>query len=118
MSPSAQMAARTFTASGDGDETARLWDAQTGAKIATLPGYPGFDSSVVFSPDGTRFVTLASSDKTARLRDTMTGAELAALKADTESVYSMAFSLDGSRIVTRLLTRLRAFGTHGPGLSL
>ena len=62
---------RVVTASED--NTARLWDAKTGAALATLSGHTDTVDSAVFSPDGSRVVT-ASTDKTARLWDAKTGA--------------------------------------------
>jgi hypothetical protein len=81
------------------DNTARVWDAATGAPIAELKGHTGWVNSAAFSPDGTRIVT-ASVDATARVWDAATGASLAELKGHTDSVSSAAFSLDGTRIVT------------------
>ena len=65
---------RIVTASRD--NTARLWDAKTGAALATLSGHTDAVTSAAFSPDGSRVVT-ASEDKTARLWDAKTGAALA-----------------------------------------
>lgn len=50
------------------EETARLWDARTGAARAVLKGHEGTVNSAAFSPDGTSIVT-ASWDKTARIWD-------------------------------------------------
>jgi dipeptidyl aminopeptidase/acylaminoacyl peptidase len=55
---------RILTASED--DTARLWDAETGAPGPVLRGHAGSVWSAVFSPDGRRIVT-ASEDRTARL---------------------------------------------------
>ena len=88
---------RIVTASND--KTARLWDAKTGAALATLSGHTDTVWSAAFSPDGTRIVT-ASDDNTARLWDAKTGAALATLSGHTDTVNSAAFSPDGSRIVT------------------
>jgi hypothetical protein len=55
---------RVVTASAD--NTARLWDANTGAGLAMLLGHEGEVHSAVFSPDGSRVVT-ASADNTARI---------------------------------------------------
>jgi WD40 repeat protein len=38
------------------DATARLWDATTGAAIATLKGHEKNVNSAAFSPDGRRIV--------------------------------------------------------------
>jgi hypothetical protein len=66
--------------------TARLWDAKTGAALATLQGEQdsavnsvvNLVTSVTFSPDGTRVVA-ASWEKSARVWDAKTGAVLATL---------------------------------------
>ena len=89
--------ARILTASDD--NTARLWDGETGAALAVLEGHQGTVRSAAFSPDGARIVT-ASSDHTARLWDGETGAALAVLEGHKGTVRSAAFSPDGARIVT------------------
>ena len=57
---------RVVTASED--NTARVWDAETGAELAALKGHADVVNSAAFSPDGKRVVT-ASSDNTARIWD-------------------------------------------------
>ena len=55
------------------DNTARLWDAETGKQIGEpLTGHTAGVLNAAFSPDGRRLVT-ASWDKTARLWDVETG---------------------------------------------
>ena len=56
--------ARVVTASSD--ETARIWDAETGAVLRTLEGHDGTVRCCAFSPNGACVVT-ASFDKTARI---------------------------------------------------
>ena len=63
---------RVVTASWD--NTARIWDAATGAEILALKGHDKGVISAAFSPDGTRIVT-ASDDSTARIWNAATGAE-------------------------------------------
>ena len=77
-----------------GDKTVKLWDAKTGAKLATLAGH----TTCAFSPDGSRIVS-ASWDETLKLWDAKTGAELATLAGHTDHVTACAFSPDGSCIV-------------------
>lgn len=89
--------ARIVTASGD--DTARVWDAATGAEIARLQGHEFRVRSADFSPDGSRVVT-ASWDRTARVWDAANGAEIARLQGDESTLFSAAFSPDGARIVT------------------
>jgi hypothetical protein len=64
------------------DATARVWDAKTGATLATLSGHKAWVHGAAFSPDGKRIVT-ASWDKTARVWDAATGAALATLPGHT-----------------------------------
>ena len=55
---------RVLTASGD--NTARLWEAESSKLLATFQGHTDGVTSAVFSPDGRRVLT-ASRDNTARL---------------------------------------------------
>ena len=55
---------RIVTASWD--QTARIWNANTGELIHTLAGHTAWVGSAAFSPDGNRIVT-ASADGTARI---------------------------------------------------
>jgi WD40 repeat protein/class 3 adenylate cyclase len=84
---------------GSMDQTARIWDAATGAQLVVLSGHGGTVESATFSPDGRRIVT-ASDDKTARIWDAATGAQLAVLSGHDGIVISAAFSPDGRDIVT------------------
>ncbi|MBL0928090.1 MAG: protein kinase [Phycisphaerales bacterium] len=88
---------RIVTASGD--QTARLWDAHTGAPLGEPMTHDGGVNSAAFSHDGTRIVT-ASDDCTARLWDAHTGAPLGEPMTHDGGVNSAAFSHDGTRIVT------------------
>ena len=44
-------------ATGSGDNTARTWDAATGAALATLRGHAGQVEAVSFAPDGSLLAT-------------------------------------------------------------
>ncbi|KAJ1461157.1 WD40-repeat-containing domain protein [Pelagophyceae sp. CCMP2097] len=108
------------------DETARLWDAKTGALLAKLEGHVerirkcafspdgkrikgalqtvlkirfGHITSCAFSPDGTRIVT-TSADEMAYLWDAATGALQTTLEGHTKAVSCCVFSFDGERVVT------------------
>ncbi|KAF5018201.1 hypothetical protein F66182_9828 [Fusarium sp. NRRL 66182] len=59
-------------ATGSGDKTARIWDADTGTPKHTLSGHTGWVLAVSWSPDGVRLAT-GSMDKTLRLWDPETG---------------------------------------------
>ncbi len=51
---------------GSSDDTAKLWDANTGQLMQTFSGHIDMVGSVAFSPDGTKVLT-GSRDGTARL---------------------------------------------------
>ena len=88
---------RIVTASDD--ETARIWDAETGRALATLDDHDNLLWTAVFSSDSRRVVT-SSIDRTARIFDAETGRILATLRGHEDQVRSSAFSPDGSRVVT------------------
>ena len=88
---------RVVTASWD--NTARVWDADSGKVLASLQGHTSGVYSAAFSPDGKRIVT-ASNDHTARVWDADSGKTLAFLQGHTGMVFSAAFSPDGKRVVT------------------
>lgn len=82
-----------------GDETAKIWDAQTGKLLMDFKGHSFWVTSAAFSPDGKKIVT-ASSDATAKVWDVRTGALLQELKGHTGKLHSAEFSPDGKKIVT------------------
>ena len=88
---------RVVTGSDDG--TARIWDAFTGAVVATLAGHTGLVATASFSPDGQRMMT-GSRDHTARIWDAHTGTLVANLTGHTGGVTTTSFSPDGQRVVT------------------
>ena len=80
------------------DETARLWEAESGKLLVTFKGHTDSVQSAVFSADGRRVLT-ASLDKTARLWEADSGKLLATFR-DTGWVSSAVFSPDGRRVLT------------------
>jgi WD40 repeat protein/tRNA A-37 threonylcarbamoyl transferase component Bud32 len=86
-------------AAARGENTARVWDVQSGEEIASLPGHTSTVTSVAFSPDGLRLAT-GSDDRTARVWDAKTGAMMLILKGHSGAVTAVAWSTDGKRLAT------------------
>jgi WD40 repeat protein len=81
------------------DNTARVWDAESGTAIAVLKGHDDGVNSASFSPDGRRIVT-ASDDNSARVWDAKSGKSIAVLTGHNGAVTSASFSPDGRRVLT------------------
>ena len=79
------------------DNTAKLWDARTGAELHTFRHEDDVNSAV-FSSDG-KYVLTASDDNTAKLWDACTGAEPHTFQHEY-GVKSVVFSSDGKYILT------------------
>jgi WD40 repeat protein len=86
-------------ASGNDDQTVKLWDVQTGQCLKVLEGHTGWVWSISFSPDGQ---TLASGslDYTVRLWDVSTGQCSKELNGHTGWVWSVSFSPDGQTLAS------------------
>ena len=99
--PPAYLTALTFSPDGrqlataSTDQTARVWDVQTGNEILRL-SHEGSVRTVAFSPDGARLGT-GSEDRTARIWDSHTGAELGRLSMDAD-ISTLVFNADGTRV--------------------
>ena len=52
--------------SGSGDETVKIWDANTGQCLKTLEGHSDYILSVAYSPDGTKIIS-GSGDGTIKI---------------------------------------------------
>lgn len=95
--------------SGSGDQTARIWDMDTGKclYVLTVGDVDLKDAgvtSVAISPDG-RLVAAGSLDRMVRVWDTQTGQLLEKLEGHKDSVYSVAFAPDGKTLVSGSLDR-------------
>ena len=88
-----------FALSGSLDNTARLWNVETGQELYTLIGHTGGIRSVAYSPDGNYLLT-GSTDNTARLWDAQTGQELYTLTGHTSEVNGVTFSPEGQYVIT------------------
>jgi len=88
-----------FVATGDANNTARIWELHTGRVVVTLRGHSGAVNDVAFSPDG-RVVATASDDATVRLWDARTGRSGAVLRGHSGAVRRVMFSPDGRLLLT------------------
>ncbi|HYT87381.1 MAG TPA: protein kinase, partial [Gemmataceae bacterium] len=88
-----------WLATGSEDQTAKLWQAATGAAVRTFQGHTDAVTCVAFSPDGKRVAT-ASEDQTVKLWDVFTAEETLTLKGHTHRVTGLAFSRDGTWLAT------------------
>ena len=77
-----------LVASASYDNTVRLWDSSTGARLQTLEGHSACVRAVVFSPDG-KLVASASYDNTVRLWDSSTGVTLQTLEGHSDWVRAV-----------------------------
>ncbi len=84
-------------AAGGGDDPVRLWDADSGKEIRTLP--EPWVYALAFSPRGSIIAT-AGAFKTIRLWETATGKEAHKLEGHTTAVKAMAISPDGSMLAS------------------
>ncbi|WP_027184533.1 TIR domain-containing protein [Desulfovibrio inopinatus] len=80
------------------DETACIWETDSGELMATLRGHEGWVNCAAFSPDGRRILTVDNT--TIHIRDTTTGEHLMALSGHGHVINYATFSSYGRRIVT------------------
>jgi len=85
-------------ASGSGDKTIKLWDAN-GTFLRTLSGHTGQVYAVAFSPDG-QWLVSGSLDKTVKIWRVSDGTVLFTLSGHTSAVYAVSVSPDGQIIAS------------------
>jgi WD40 repeat protein/DNA-binding SARP family transcriptional activator len=88
-----------YALTGSGDETARLWDVDSGQELHRFTGHTAMIASVTFSPDGKHIVT-ASADKSAILWNATTGEEIRRFVGHTLAMLGVTYSPDGKSIFT------------------
>src|SRR5262249_3469599 len=84
--------------SGGRDQTARVWDTETGKELCSLEGHKSAVSFVAFAANGRRVIT--GGDKTVRLWETETGKGLGQGTGDRFAQGRLAVSGDGRRLLT------------------
>ena len=92
------------------DQTAKVWDARSGAEVLTLKGHTDGVSSASFSPDGSRIVTGSRRQDGEGLGRARAAPRSSRSRGTPDAVSSASFSPDGSRIVTG------EWGQDGEGL--
>ncbi|KAF7923580.1 hypothetical protein BELL_0005g00330 [Botrytis elliptica] len=76
---------------GSGDNTARIWDCDTGTPVHTLKGHTSWVLAVSWSPDESRIAT-GSNDNTVRIWDPKTGKQLGRpMKGHSKWVTNLAW---------------------------
>jgi WD40 repeat protein len=86
-----------WLASGSWDNTARLWDAETGEPCATLP-HPGVVRTLAFGPDSRWLVTGGDGDGRLRIWDVATARVRQEIQGPDLSLRLLAVSPDGARV--------------------
>jgi WD40 repeat protein len=88
-----------------GERTVKVWDAQTGQELLTLPEFAGGVSGVAFSPNG-KWLAVGTSGYEKdeefgeiKVYDAETGQELRAMTG-MKAVKCLAFSPDGTRLAS------------------
>ena len=87
------------TATGYEKDAIRIWDAASGAAIATLEGHTQWVARLVFSADS-RVLASGGSDQTVRIWDATTWQETAVLRGHEEEVLALAITPDGKSVVS------------------
>jgi eukaryotic-like serine/threonine-protein kinase len=87
-------------ASGGMDQTAKLWDVETGReKVGGFLGHADAVTTVAIHPNGKTVVT-GGVDHTVRLWAAGTGQELATLPPHAGRVHAVVFTPDGNALIT------------------
>ena len=92
--------ARVITTGSDPeDNTATVWNIDTGTHVLELTGPDVGRATAVFSPDD-RLIATGHNDGTVRLWDATTGQQLRVLRGHQGELGYTAFTPDGHRLVT------------------
>jgi len=86
-------------ATTDWNNSAKIWDVESGQLLMTLTGHTESVNGVAFSPDG-KLLATASDDGSAKIWDADTGDELLTFSGHDGPVHDIAFSPDGRYLAT------------------
>jgi WD40 repeat protein/tRNA A-37 threonylcarbamoyl transferase component Bud32 len=100
--PYGSWAGRPLNASEVTPGEIRVWDVQTGKRLATLKGHSGSLRAAVFSPDG-RWLVTGSDDGRVKLWDGHTFADRGDLPAEDGRASALTFTSDGRYLIVRTL---------------
>lgn len=102
----------TRLATASADQTARLWDAATGAQLLELKSHGRGLMCLAFSPDGQRLAT-GGQLGAVNVWDVRSGTALLDFAGHSDDVYSIAYSPDGQRLATGSSdTTVRVWDAH------
>jgi len=89
-----------FLITSSRDNTARIWDRESGELIHTLEGHEKAVEGATFSPDG-KYALTASYDETLRVWEVSSGKEIKKIKSERKGFNNVAVSPpDGKFILT------------------
>ena len=93
--------------SGSADETACLWQANSGKLRKPLQGHKGSVTSVAFSPDGSKAITTGSKDRQIFVWLVPNGNRHKVLSGHDRPILSISFSADGLRVLSKSAVQSR-----------
>jgi WD40 repeat protein len=92
----------TLLATGDRDNTAKLWKVADSSLVQTFwsltSGHTSAVEAIGFSADGARVVT-GALDRTIKIWDVATGANLGTIKTGFSTASAVSFSPDGTQVI-------------------
>jgi WD40 repeat protein len=92
----------------------KVWDAEAGKDLATLPAHPRGVTALAFSPDG-RTLASGSGDGVIRLWDVTTGEQRGSLAGHAEEVAALAFAAGGKVLASGGADRTVRLWETAPG---
>jgi len=100
---------KLITCTREPDNTARVWDANTGSGISSIPHFQYPVTAAAWAPNGESFVIGSQDPQHALSVWTNEDEMIYKWKEDKLRVYDLALSSDGRRLVVLLDTRILVF---------